>query len=242
MNKNSNNSYSDSVQHVCNGIQLIFSSTSLANTHKKVFIDLLDRIKRNCLSLSDLSDFDFNYLTIRLLQRAIIGDLITFFFFASLVDDDSAFNEALNVLNRQSMLSIEKWLKVHWEIDVFNAKNQGEEFVSEETYFEPYKSYINQNYPAMSSKKCKINNVDFTGKPTDMLSCTKDSNLSKAIKYLSAEYRFLSQIEHYCPFNSGYSFVHLGDNTINIHKEVIRFQIVYLLDVIKELVNTETNE
>lgn len=239
MNKNSNNSYSDSIQHVCIGMQLINASTSLTNTQKKVFIDLLDRIKRNCLSLSKLSDIDSNYLTIRLLQRTIIGDLITFFFFTSLVDDDSAFNDALNVLNRQSMMSIEKWLKVHWEIDALNAKKRGEEYISEETYLESYKSYINKNFPTINSKKCKINNVDFTGKPTDMLSCTKDPNLSKAIKYLSTEYRFLSQIEHYCPFNSGFSFVHQGDNTISTHKNVICFQIVYLLDVIKELVNNE---
>lgn len=180
----SSNFYHDAIQNVCNGAQMIVNSSSISETYKKVFIDLLYRIKRNCLSLKKISDRESDYLIIRLIQRTLIEDLITFFFFASLVDNDTNFNNALAVMNKKSIDSIKEWLEVHWTIDVINAEKDGKKQMTRDEYFEFYNSYVQQNYSCASDKKCKINEVNFCGNPKDMLFCTKDPNLRKAINYL----------------------------------------------------------
>lgn len=227
------------VQKICDCAVMVSKSTKLAKIQKDLFSDLLDRIHRNYLSLNKLFDIDSEYLIIRLLQRTIIVDIITCLFFSSLVDDVTAFDDALAVVNSKSMNSIDEWMEEHYKIDCAKANISGKEYISKEDYFESYNHY-KQGFSNLTLKECRINNKIFKGNPRNMYSCTKDENIHKAIKYLYTEYRFLSQIEHYSIFNRGFSFIHPGDNSIDIHKSVINYCLNYLFDVIEELVG-ETN-
>lgn len=241
MNETIANTYKNTIKIVCECGNTINDSNTIDNLHKNVFLDLLYRIKQNCNSLIKLSNLEEDYLAIRLLQRSIIGDLITVFFFISLLDDNQKFSRAMEVLDNLSEKSIKEWLKVHWKIDKTNANDRGEEYISKEDYFEQFDTYSQHYFSGSNNeqaKKAKVTDWGFNGKPSSMKTCTEHHELGKPIKYLYAEYRFLSQIEHYSPFNRGFS--HSKDTYIKTHGEVIGYSIQYLLDVIKDrFKNTE---
>ena len=233
MNETIANTYKNIIKTVCECGNTINNSNAIGNIHKNVFLDLLYRMKRNCNSLLKLSDIEEDYLAIRLLQRSIVEDMITVFFLISLMDDNQKFNEVLDILDKPSKTSIKEWLTVHWEIDKSNANNRGEEFISKEEYFEQFDSYFQHYFTSSNNeqaKKSKTTDWGFNGRPSSMKTCTELYELGKPIKYLYAEYRFLSQIEHYCPFNRGFS--HSKDVYIKTHGEVIEYCIQYLLKVI----------
>lgn len=238
MNETIANTYKNTIKIVCECGNTINDLNIIDNLHKNVFLDLLYRIKRNCNSLLKLSDIEEDYLVIRLLQRSILEDLIMVFFFISLMENNQKFNEALGVLDEASKTSINKWLTVHWEIDKANANNRGEEYISKEDYFEQFDTYSQHYFNGSNNEHTKTTDWGFNGKPYSMKTCTEHHELGKPIKYLYAEYRFLSQIEHYSPFNRGFS--HSKDTYIKTHGEVIEYSVQYLLDVIKDrFKNTE---
>lgn len=233
MNETIANTCKNTIIIVCECGNTINDSNTIDSLHKNVFLDLLYRIKRNCNSLLKLSDIEEDYLAIRLLQRSIIEDLMAVFFLISLMENNQKFIEALDILDKPSKNSIKEWLAVHWEIDNANAINRGEEYIPKEDYFEQFDTY-SQHYFSSSNneqtKKAKATDWVFNGKPSSMKTCTEHHELGKPIKYLYAEYRFLSQIEHYSPFNRGFS--HSKDTYIKTHGEVIEYYVQYLLKVI----------
>lgn len=237
MNETIANTCKNTIIIVCECANTINDSNTIDNLHKNVFLDLLYRIKQNCNSLIKLSNLEEDYLAIRLLQRSIIGDLITVFFFISLLDDNQKFSRAMEVLDNLSEKSIKEWLKVHWKIDKTNANDRGECYISEDEYFEFFNSYVRQYHNGSSnnqSKTSKSTSWSFSGTPSSMKSCTENHELGRPIKFLYMEYRFLSQIEHYSPFNRGFSYVSSKDETIKIHSEVIEYCIECVLGEIKE--------
>ncbi len=235
MRGHSNNTYGKIAQTVCECDNIINDSKVLDETRKKVFMDLLYRIKRNCLSIIKLSELeDEDYLAVRLIQRSIIEDLITIYFFLSLTDDAQKFKEALGVLDRKSRDSIEEWLNVHYEIDKMNAHNQGKQYMSKTEYFEAFNTHTQHYCNNDLSYFNRSTTWGFKGNPSAMKSCTSDHELGEPIKFLHTEYRFLSQVEHYCPFNQGFSYFHPNDDTIKIHEKVIDYCMDCLLDEIKD--------
>lgn len=234
------NKYMKAIQFVCECGNIINDTNAIDGFHKNVLLDLLFRIKRNCNSLMKLSNLEDDYLAIRLLQRSIIGDLITVFFFVSLLDDSAKFIEAVEILDNLSEKSIKEWLKIHWVIDKTNANNRGEDYVSEEEYLESFNSYVQQYHIGSSNKQfnaSKSTSLNFSGTLSSMKSCTEKQELGKPIKYLYTEYRFLSQIEHYSPLNRGFSYVSSKDETIKIHSEVIEYCLGCMLGEIKNRFN-----
>ena len=196
-----------------------------------VFSDLLNRILWNCRNLNDYCNNRQYHLTIRLLQRSIIEDLIVVFFFLSLADEKEDFDAALDVLNVQSKKSLEKWLEIHYEIDKANS-GQGENYITKEEYLKEYNDYCDNTITHNDKTCAKLIKGTFTGNISQMEELTKGTEVGKAIHYLYAEYRFLSQVEHYCFFNRGYSYCHKKDNTIDTHRKVIEFCIRYLYETI----------
>ncbi|MCR4858974.1 MAG: hypothetical protein K5890_12395 [Bacteroidales bacterium] len=234
------NDYEQTIKLVCDCGNIINNSSTLTDMQKNVFCDLLYRIKRNCSCLRKLTDCENDYLTVRLVHRSIFEDLITIFFFLSLKNNSSEFTDALAIMDVKSMNSIKKWIKVHESIDKINAEAKGVEFVTDEEYFESFNSVIEQ-HPSFKGRSLsqlndtKLNNIKFNGKPSEMVSYVKNTEFENPIRYLYAEYRFLSQIEHYCSFNRGFSYYNFDDETINIHKKVVEFFIKYLFKVVSEL-------
>lgn len=223
--------YDKSIEIVEECISQIKKNETFEKNGKVVFYDLLNRILWNCCNLNDYCNKEKNYLTIRLLQRSIIEDLIIFCFFLSLADEKENFEAVLDVLNVQSKKSIEKWLEIHYEIDKSNS-GQGENYVTKEDYLKEYSDYCD-NTNTHNDKACaKLTKGTFTGNISQMEDLTKGTEVGKAIHYLYAEYRFLSQVEHYSFFNRGYSYYHVKDNTVDKHREVIEFCINYLYDSI----------
>ncbi len=244
MNKKNHSKYRKSIQSVCDCGNMINDSSTFTELQKNVFLDLLYRIKRNCLTLEKLTEIEDDYLAIRLLHRSIFEDLITIFFFLSLKDSPSEFDNAITVMDVKSKQSIEQWIKEHKKIDDTNALAKGNSVVSQEEYFNSFNSFVEQ-YPLSldvvesRSKEIKINNMYFKGTPNAMKSCSKGKELGEPIEHLYTEYRFLSQIEHYSLFNRGFSYVHSEDDTITTHRHVIEFFSEFLRETISEMVNAE---
>ena len=63
-----------------------------------------------------------------------------------------------------------------------------------------------------------------------MKEIVENHKLGKPSKWLYPEYKFLSQIEHYCPLNMGFSFSHTHDDIIRIHGNIIEHFTKYLYD------------
>ena len=239
--------YGKSIRLICDCGNMINDLSTFTESQKNVFLDLLYRIKRNCLSLEKLTEIEADYLAIRLLHRSIFEDLITVFFFLSLTDNPSDFNNALAVMDVKSRKSIEQWIKIHKTIDEMNTKAKGNGVVLQEDYFNSFISFVKQHpYPIdivkTSSNDILVNNKKFTGTPGAMKSCSKGKELQESIKYLYTEYQFLSQIEHYSLFNRGFSYFHSEDDTIIIHRNIIEYFSEFLLHTISELVNTAGKE
>lgn len=246
MNKENDNKYQKSIQSICDCGNMINDSSTFTELQKNVFLDLLYRIKRNCLSLKKLTKHEEDYLAIRLLHRSIFEDLITIFFFLSLKDNPSEFDNAVAVMDINSKRSIEQWIKEHKKIDDINALVKGSGVVSQKDYFKSFKSSVKQHLLSLNVVESKlneiiVNNKKFTGTPGAMKSCSKGKEMGEPIKYLYTEYQFLSQIEHYSLFNRGFSYVHSEDETITIHKNVIDFFINYLLKEISDCCNKQNN-
>lgn len=138
MNKKSDNKYGKTIQSICDCGNMINDSSIFTELQKNVFLDLLYRIKRNCLSLEKLTEIEDDYLAIRLLQRSILEDLITIFFFLSLKDNPSEFDNALAIMDVKSKRSIEQWLKVHKKINDTNALAKGNGVISQKDYFKSF--------------------------------------------------------------------------------------------------------
>lgn len=247
MNKKSDNKYGKTIQSICDCGNMINDSSTFTELQKNVFLDLLYRIKRNCLSLEKLTESEEDYLAIRLLHRSIFEDLITIFFFLSLKDNPSDFDNALAIIDVNSKRSIEQWIKVHKKIDDTNALAKGNGVVSQKDYFKSFNSFVKQHPLSLKDVESKlneimVNNKKFTGTPGAMKSCSKGKEVEEPIKYLYTEYQFLSQIEHYSLFNRGFSYDHPKDETITIHKNVINFFINYLLKEISDCCNKQKNK
>lgn len=231
-------SYNNSIQDICCCADLIGGSSTLDVLHKRVYYDLLHRIKQNCNSLTKLLSKEEDYLAIRLIQRSIVEDLITCFFFISL--DDTSFRCAIQIMNNKSEPSIMEWLKAHYEIDSANKKRNGEDYMTIDEYLASFLEYVQKCKDSIGVEEGKYIIIEerkypFGGNPSEMKRVTEEHQLGKPIKWLYAEYRFLSQVEHYTPLNQGFSYYHNNDDTINTHEEVIGYCIDYLFDVIKEL-------
>ena len=237
MKKKSNIPCDKTITLINESITTVNKIESLSKQGKDVFIDLLNRIMLNCQNLNELYGLPQNHLTVRLLQRSIIGDLITFLFFLTLIDDENDFNAALNVLNVQSKKSLEKWLKAHYEIDKSNS-GQGEKYITQEEYLEEFNDYCDKTILTNDKNKtsAKLKKGTFSGQISQMEDLTKGSEIGKAIHYLHAEYRFLSQVEHYSLFNRGYSYYHNKIDTIEPHRKAIEFCIRYLYESVLSLV------
>lgn len=245
MNKKNDDKYRKSIQSICDCGNMINDSSTYTELQKNVFLDLLYRIKRNCLSLEKLTEED-DYLAIKLLHRSIFEDLITIFFFLSLKDNPSEFDNALAVMDVKSKQSIEQWIKVHKKIDDKNALAKGNSVVSQKDYFNSFNSFVEQHPLSLNVVESRlneimVNNKKITGTPGAMKSCSKGKEVGEPIKYLYTEYQFLSQIEHYSLFNRDFSYVHSEDITITIHKNVIDFFINYLLKEISDCCNKQNN-
>lgn len=246
MAKTIDNEYGKSIQTICDCGNIINDSSIFTELQKNVFLDLLYRIKRNCFSLGRLTEIEDDYLAIRLLHRSIFEDLITIFFFLSLKDNPSEFDNALAVMDVNSKRSIEQWIKVHKKIDNKNASAKGNSVVSQKDYFNSFNTFVKQhplslNVVESKSNDITVNNKKFTGTPGAMKSCSKGKEVGELIKYMYTEYQFLSQIEHYSLFNRGFSYDHPEDETITIHKNVIDFFINYLLVEISDCCNKQNN-
>lgn len=136
-------------------------------------------------------------------------------------------------MNDLSESSIRKWLKAHYLID---SQNNSSSYMTEEEYLSQFEKYVikcNEEIYAntIKSKKCK-----FSGNPSEMKEIVENHKLGEPIKWLYPEYKFLSQIEHYCPLNMGFSFHNPNDETIRIHGNVIEYSSNYLYDVLSEIV------
>lgn len=241
MNKKNDNKYGKSIQSICDCGNMINDSSTFTELQKNVFLDLLYRIKRNCLCLEKLTAFEEDYLAIRLLHRSIFEDLITVFFFLSLKDNPSDFNNALAVMDVKSKKSIEQWIKVHKKIDEINTKAKGNGVVLQEEYFNLFNSFVERHpiHLDIVVSDITVNNKEFKGTPGAMKSCSKGKEWKVPIKYLYSEYQFLSQIEHYSLFNRGFSYAHSDDDTIVIHRNVIEFFSEFLQKTISEFVNAK---
>lgn len=242
MNKKNDDKYRKSIQSICDCGNMINDSSTYTELQKNVFLDLLYRIKRNCLSLEKLTEED-DYLAIKLLHRSIFEDLITIFFFLSLKDNPSEFDNALAVMDVKSKQSIEQWIKVHKKIDDKNALAKGNSVVSQKDYFNSFNSFVEQHQLSLNVVESRlneimVNNKKFTGTPGAMKSCSKGKEVGEPIKYLYTEYQFLSQIEHYSLFNRGFSYDHSEDDTITAHRHVVEFFSAFLKETVSELVNT----
>lgn len=241
MNKKNDNKYRKSIQSICDCGNMINDSSTFTELQKNVFLDLLYRIKRNCLSLEKLTEIEDDYLAIRLLHRSIFEDLITIYFFLSLKDNPSEFDDAVAVMDVKAKRSIEQWLMVHKKIDDTNALAKGNSVVSKKNYFNSFNSFVQQHplsLEVVESRldEIKINNKIFKGTPHAMKFCSTGKELGEPIKYLYTEYQFLSQIEHYSLFNRGFSCVHSKDDTIIVHRNEIEFFSAFLLGTISDLV------
>lgn len=233
-------SYNNSIQRICYCADLIGRSSTLDDLHKRVYFDLLHRIKQNCNSLTKLLSKKEDYLTIRFIQRSIIEDLIAFFFYLSL--DALNFKCAIQIMNNKSESSIMEWLKAHHKIDSSNKKSNGEHYIPIDEYLASFLEYVQKCKDSIGAEELKYiivkeKKFTFSGNPSDMKKITEDHELGEPIQWLYTEYRFLSQVEHYTPLNQGFSYYHNNDDTINTHEEVIGYCINYLYDVIKELTN-----
>lgn len=223
------NSYDRTICFIKDSITEINKIKTISNLHKAVFIDLLNRLMLNCHNLNELHNFSKNHLTVRLLQRSVIEDLITFLFFLSLNDDENDFDAALNVLNVKSKKSLKKWLMTHYEIDKANSE-QGEHYITQEEYLKEFNDYCDKTILSIEKNSVKLKKGTFTGKISRMEELTNGSEIGKAIHYLYTEYRFLSQVEHYSFFNRGYSYCHSTDDTIETHRKVIECCVKYLYE------------
>lgn len=244
MNKKNDNKYGKSIQSICDCGNMINDSSTFTELQKNVFLDLLYRIKRNCLSLEKMMEIEEDYLAIRLLHRSIFEDLITIFFFLSLKDNLSEFDNALAVMDVNSKRSIEQWIKMHKKIDNKNALAKGNSVVSQKDYFNSFNTFVEQHPLSLNVVESKINeimvnNKKFTGTPGAMKSCSKGKEEGEPIKYLYTEYQFLSQIEHYSLFNRGFSYAHSEDDTIAVHRNVIEFFVVFLSKMISKLIHED---
>ncbi len=230
-------SYKNSIRKVCHCANLICDTNQLDDIRKTLYCDLLHRIKNNCNTLSKLLAIEEDYIAIRLIQRSIIEDLISCFFYIAL--DDGNLRYAILKMNNQSERSIkDEWLKAHYKIDVANKKSNGESYITEDKYLESFVEYVQKCKVDMATDETKnISIKNFGGNPSEMKKITEDHKLGKPINWLYAEYRFLSQVEHYSLLNRGFSYYNKKDDTINTHEKVIGFCINYLYDVIKELLN-----
>lgn len=239
-NKANDCSYNNSIQRICCCADLIGRSSTFDDLHKRVYFDLLHRIKQNCNILTKLLSREKDYLSIRLIQRSIVEDLITCFFFLSL--DDLSFKCAIQIMNNKSESSINDWLKAHYEIDSANKKNNDEGYITIDEYLATFLEYVQKWKDIIGIEEVKHiiikeKKIPFSRNPSEMKKITEENDFGKPIKWLYAEYRFLSQVEHYTPLNQGFSYYHNNDDTIKTHEKVIGFCINYLYDVIKELVN-----
>lgn len=227
--------YDRTIQVVCKCANLLIDSNTLDNLHKNLYLTLLHRIKNNCYSLKKLTDIDNDYLAIRLVQRSIIEDLIIFFFFLAQEDDDSL--SYIKGMNDFSESSIRQWLTAHYSID---RQKNGDNYMTKKEYFSQFEEYVikcKKEIEANTIEKQPHNNksIKFRGTASEMKEITKNHKLGEPIRWLYAEYKFLSQIEHYCPLNMGFSFSHPNDDLIRIHGNVIEYFTKYLYDELSEI-------
>ena len=238
MNNNSNQLYRTAIQSIEECVALI--DNSMFDESKRIlFYDLLYRIHKNCDSLRRITNIEEDYLAVRLIQRSVLEDIITIHFFLSLINNDAEYNKALKVLNDKSKKPIEDWLKIHWEIDKYNANRKGEKYESRTEYLEDYHNYINTidnitNDNLSEQTETRVNDNKFNGMPSGMKHCANKSEIQEFIRYLYVEYQFLSQVEHYSQLNRGFSYYNPNDCTITIHAMVITFYLKQLQGLIKE--------
>ncbi|MDV6191944.1 hypothetical protein [Bacteroides hominis] len=197
----------------------------LSNNHSEDYItvgyDILKRIKGNLEILRWLPIEENSIVSIRLITRSIIGDLITSIFLLTRESTEELSNVLYN-LDCKYVKSIRCFLKDRNELYNFGRRRKGEKIISNEEFlsefdekFKGYEGkYKNYTLKEMAKEIGECNHIELS-----------------ALEYLYTEYRFLSQTEHYCRKNRIFSYC-FDNNSIIQHSKVINHSIKLLIQII----------
>lgn len=184
------------------------------NSHENfafVGYDILKRIRGNIATLQFLPVNENSILAIRLIMRSVIGDLIIGLYLFT--RNSKSFQETIDSLDYESLKSINNFLETHARL--YNNKRIRNIIKNK------YKSFLKTE-----RKKISIIEMDKGLKNVD---CPRIKELE-----LYAEYRVLSQSEHYSPKNRPFSY-YFKDSEIFIlkHARIIHYTTSLFIELIQ---------